>query len=387
MKPFENLDVGKDAIRSIKEDLLKICKEKNLRPLDLTQGNPVGAISKEYALQMARLIKKEKEGESFSNAYCSSVGHPAYLEAIADLEKEVNKLDFTADHILAVPGAAVGVSTLLYGLSKERREGEVILLAPYFPPYVTYIEHNKLSSNIIAYDDEFSVLDNIAIKISENTRAIIINSPNNPAGHIYSKHFLEDLGEILNGNDHVLAISDEPYRNVILPDEKMIPVIKNLKYQNTAVVYSFSKEGRIAGCRIGYIALHPDFPDHEKVIAALANSLPERGIVQAHTREQHALSKCKLPLDVDWTDMLDSMDEYLVKLPEIGYETLPAKGGMFVCVRNPKYDGIDLHNRLLEAGVGTVPGVAFGIKDYVRLSMCTDDSKNIDEVLDRLEKV
>ncbi len=387
MKPFETLDVEEDKIRKIRKTLLNICKEKNLKPLDLTQGNPVGKINAEYGWNSIELIEAEIEGHSNSNAYCSSVGHPAYLEAVAELEKKVNQLDFTSEHILAVPGAAVGVSTLLYGLSKEPEQGEVIILAPFFPPYTKYINHNKLTPKIIDFANEPVAIDMIGSAINDDTRAIIINSPNNPSGQIYSKRFLRKLGEILDDNEHVLAISDEPYRNVVLPHEEWNSVIKNLDYQNAAVVYSFSKEGRIAGSRIGYIALHPDFPEHKKVISALANSLPERGIVQAHTREQFALSKCELPLDVDWSNMLNLMMSYMEDLITNGHAILPARGGMFVCMSSKKYDGTELHEKLLEQGVGTVPGIAFGIENYVRLAICSPDAKYKDEFLERLDKI
>ena len=390
MRPFENLDVEEDKIRGIKEKLISYCKQNNLHPLDLTQGNPVGSISKDYAQNMKALLDAEVSGNSLSNAYCSSVGHPDFLRAVADLEKRVNGLPFTDKHILAVPGAAVGVSTLLYGLSEEKPEGEVLLLAPYFPPYAKYIEHNGLKPRIVDFDvDEEAILNYIKENISQDTRAMIINSPNNPSGHIYSKDFLEGLGKILRQNDHVLLISDEPYRNIILPGEEMVPVLKNINYENSAVVYSFSKEGRIAGSRIGYIALHPDFPDYRKVISALANSLPNRGIVQAPTREQFALAKSNLPLDVDWSEMLNHMKGYFTIFSDLGFEVLPAKGGLFLSVKHPDYDGSEFHKRLLEKGVGTVPGVAFGIRDYVRLAICAKDALGMNSLLieDRFKNI
>lgn len=386
-KPFEDLKVGEDPIRSIGDSLQEICRGKNIEPIDLTQGNPIGPISKEYSYIMRELIQQEQLGGSLSNSYTASIGHPDFLKAACGLENKMNKINISPDHVLAVPGAAEGISTLLCGLREQEKSGEVILLTPFFPLYKAYTKYFGFTPKIVEFrPTENLILDEIEKAINNHTRAIIINSPNNPSGHIYSKSFLRDLGNILRIKDCVLAISDEPYRKIILPDRKMISVIDSLNYRNTSVVYSFSKEGRMAGCRIGYIALHPEFPNHKNVRNALANTLTQRGIVQAPTREQFALSRCNLPLDVDWSDTLRLMKNYSSELTQMGYEILEPQGGIFMCVKSPSGNGTEFHQKLLNRGIGVVPGTPFGIPEYIRMSLC-GDARKIDEVLKRFEHI
>ena len=387
-KPFEGLVVGDDPIRSLKSKLGKICEINKLNEIDLIQGNPTGKISREYAVRMRHLIDLEELGISLSNAYTSSQGYLDFLIAISKFEKRINGIDITSNHILAVPGAGEGISTLLCGLMETSKGGQVILLAPFFPPYRAYVEHSGFVPRIIKLElDENLLLNKINENIDENTRALIINSPNNPSGQIYSKNFLIKLGKLLNKNNHILVISDEPYRELVLPGEIWNSVVENMNYENTAIVYSFSKEGRIAGSRIGYIALHPHFPNYEEVINALTNTLTERGIIQASTREQMALSLCKLPLDVDWTDSMNLLESLSTDLVKIGYEIIKPQGGLFICVKSPNKVGQDLHERLIQKGLGTVPGKPFSIEEYVRMTICGVTAENYDEILNRFRNV
>ena len=386
--PFESLIVGEDPIRSLKRKLNKICIKKNLTEIDLTQGNPIGKISREYAEKLIGLIRKEECGESLSNSYCSSQGYQDFLIAISKLERKINNINISANHILAIPGAGEGIATLLCGLKEESETGEIILLTPFFPAYKSYVKHFGFTSKIVEFElNENLLLNRIKEKISDSTRAIIINSPNNPSGIVYSQYFLNKIGEVLNKNSHVLAISDEPYRELVLPDRNRASVISNLNYDNTVVVYSFSKEGRIAGCRIGYIALHPKFPNYEKVIEALTNTLTERGVIQASTREQMALSQCKLPLTIDWNDTMNLMKILFTDLSNIGYELIEPNGGLFICVKSPDKNGMSLHERLMDIGLGTVPGEPFGIKEYVRLSICGVTRKNYNKILNGFKDI
>lgn len=383
----EEFQVKDDPIRSLKVLLLRACERCGLEPLDLTQGNPMGPTSLEYAKEIMRLADLESQGRSSSNAYTSSIGYPDFLRAMSELEKEVNGIDIPPENILAVPGAAEGIATLLFGFKEAGKSGDVILLSPYFPPYKGYIDSAGLTPKIIEFMEEDALLEKIGQEIDHHTRAIIINSPNNPSGHIYSEEFLKGLGNVLNKHGNILLISDEPYRRLILPGEKMTSVIATLNYPNTAVVYSFSKEGRVAGCRDGYVALHPDFPKAEETILALANTLPKRGVLQSNTREQIALSRCKLPLQVDWSGTMELMVQYVKALTEMGYQVIPPQGAFYICVKSPDGDGKQFQERLLNNGLGTVSGPPFGIPDCVRLALCTEDAGKTKEVFQRFEKV
>jgi aspartate aminotransferase len=395
--PYKDLKAGEAAIRGLVEKLYKQCSESGLEPLELIHGNPVGPTDFRYAFHTARLAILESLGLSQSNGYeASSRGYPGYLLAMSELEKKVNGIPIPPEHILAVPGAGEGVATLLWGFKEAGITGEVILLAPYFPPFESYITSAGLTPKLVGFlgkdilsspDGEDLYLSRIEESINQNTMAIIINSPNNPTGHIYSKRFLNKLGEILNKHGNILAISDEPYRELILPGNEWISVISNLNYSNTAVVYSHSKGGRLAGCRDAYAALHPDFPDAPEVAQALANTLPKRGVIQAHTREQMVLSKCKFPFRINWEKTMNLVLMYNTELQRMGYEIIEPKGAFYISVRSPDGDGMNLFKKLMENGVGAVPGEGFGIPEYVRLALCTKDARKINKVLPRFQQV
>ena len=142
----------------------------------------------------------------------------------------------------------------------------------------------------------------------------------------------------------------------------------------------------MAGIRIGYIALHPEFPEAPKIINALTDRLTST-VVQSSTREQMALAQCNLPINVDWTETLNLMQKYKTHLTQLNYEILPAKGGLFLTVKHPNLSRKELYEKLMELGVGTVPGVAFGIPDYIRIALCGDDAKNIGEALRRFSLI
>jgi len=386
VSPFKTTGTGADPIRKIRSGLMEICRENEIDPLDFSQANPVGQTDPAYAAASQELLRLEALGESPSNAYAPSEGLPEFREAIAEFERRVNGLETSPDHIIAVPGAATGVATLLRELGKQK--GNVVLIPPFFPPYRSYALSAGLTPKTVEFTpDEEQLAERLTGAIDENTRAVIINSPNNPCGAIYSERFLGQIGERANEHGQVLLISDEVYRHVVLPGNKWVPVTKALNCNNTAVVHSSAKDGRIAGCRIGHIALNPNLPNCREVASSLANNLPQVGIVQAHTREQLAISKCRLPLAVDWTPMLDLMGQYAGRLASAGYEILPPSGGLFICVESPDGNGDGLHERLLQEGVGTVPGKPFGIESYVRMAFCGKDAENIDEAMDRIARV
>ncbi|MBI2548794.1 aminotransferase class I/II-fold pyridoxal phosphate-dependent enzyme [Candidatus Woesearchaeota archaeon] len=385
--PFER-PLRPDPIRSRRQRLLSAAREAGVTPLDLSQGNPCGSINGEYAQRLQDLIIREREGVSESNAYTSSSGHSDFRSSVADLERRVNGLATTEEHIVAMPGAAQGIVALLDQLSP----GEVLIISPYFPLYVKYATHTRLTPNIIPYtNNEETLLQQITTNVHQNTRALILNSPNNPSGKIFSVNFLRNLGDMLHGSNNdkrnLLVISDEPYRALVREGEQWNSVIKTLDYELTAVVYSFSKEGRLAGCRIGYVALHPEFPDYQGAVQRLADRLPARGVVQAPTREQLALSQCHLPLNVDWQPALQKLRTYEQELSRLGFTVLTPQGGLYLCARHPVYDGDRLSENLLQVGIGVVPGRPFGIPQYVRLALCTPDSDKVDEVIGRFQKV
>ncbi|MGV8168959.1 MAG: pyridoxal phosphate-dependent aminotransferase [Candidatus Nanoarchaeia archaeon] len=389
ISPYKEFEYTQDKIRRIKPLLEVVAKETGLTSLNLTQGNPEGPILKEYADAFAEIVAKEARGELNTNAYCPTNGIPEYLEYVAKRESEYHGIHFRPSQILATPGAARAVSSLLAGVGRrQKHRGKVVLFAPFFPPYLEYIKDAGLTPEIIPYRTEEFQLQALQFLLDEKVRAVIINSPNNPSGAIYSKEFLSTLGEILGSSEaQPLLISDEPYRNLLLPGEKEISSLVSSNYANAVVANSFSKSMRLAGERIGYIAFPDYFPEYDLAIEKLSAHLVGDGTVQTQHRAQKALSMLDPSLSVDWTHLFDLMKFYIKEFQEMGYNIIEPRGGMFMCVKAPLGSGVEFHQHLLQKAVGAVPGEAFGLPGYVRLSICTKDASNREEVLKRFYEV
>ncbi len=219
---------------------------------DFTLGNPDGEPPQEVISALRRVVDSNRPR---SHAYMPNAGFSAVREVIARQLSGQTGLAYTADHILMSVGAAGAINVVLKALLDPG--DEVIILVPFFPEYQFYIENHAGRMVLVETDDKFQPdIGRIAAVITPRTKAIILNSPNNPTGVVYSREFLLDLEGLISGLDHpVTVIVDEPYKSLIF-DGRTLPVIPSL-IRRTVLAYSWSKALAIPGERIGYLALSP----------------------------------------------------------------------------------------------------------------------------------
>ena len=382
------LDLGtkRSVIRDIFEYGNKLAKEIGAENvLDFSLGNPSTPAPRE----VANTIKYMVEGLSPKdyNSYTSSAGDTDTRLAVA---KNLNKrfsTDYTDKNIFMTCGASASLNIIFKAIIEPN--DEIIVNIPYFPEYKVFIEGQggkpvfvKCSENLCL---DISEIEN---KINENTKAILINSPNNPSGVIYPKENLSALTELLerkqNEYSHpIFLISDEPYRELVFTDEKP-EFLPNL-YNNTLVAYSWSKSLSLPGERIGYILVPNKVKNHEDVFAAVGGAARVLGHVCAPSMFQYVVKSC---VDVEPNIGVYRTNRNILfkELLKMGYKVANPDGAFYMFIKSPNNDGYDFCERAKKYHMLLVPGEGFGMKEYVRLSFCVE-TKKIEKSIDVFKKI
>ena len=382
------LDLGtkRSVIRDIFEYGNKLAKEIGAENvLDFSLGNPSTPAPRE----VANTIKYMVEGLSPKdyNSYTSSAGDTDTRLAVA---KNLNKrfsTDYTDKNIFMTCGASASLNIIFKAIIEPN--DEIIVNIPYFPEYKVFIEGQggkpvfvKCSENLCL---DISEIEN---KINENTKAILINSPNNPSGVIYPKENLSALTELLerkqNEYSHpIFLISDEPYRELVFTNEKL-EFLPNL-YNNTLVAYSWSKSLSLPGERIGYILVPNKVKNHEDVFAAVGGAARVLGHVCAPSMFQYVVKSC---VDVEPNIGVYRTNRNILfkELPDMGYKVANPDGAFYMFIKSPNDDGVDFCERAKKYNMLLVPGEGFGMKEYVRLSFCVETEK-IEKSIDIFKKL
>lgn len=382
------LDLGtkRSVIRDIFEYGNKLAKEIGAENvLDFSLGNPSTPAPRE----VANTIKYMVEGLSPKdyNSYTSSAGDTDTRLAVA---KNLNKrfsTDYTDKNIFMTCGASASLNIIFKAIIEPN--DEIIVNIPYFPEYKVFIEGQggkpvfvKCSENLCL---DISEIEN---KINENTKAILINSPNNPSGVIYPKENLSALTELLerkqNEYSHpIFLISDEPYRELVFTNEKP-EFLPNL-YNNTLVAYSWSKSLSLPGERIGYILVPNKVKNHEDVFAAVGGAARVLGHVCAPSMFQYVVKSC---VDVEPNIGVYRTNRNILfkELLKMGYKVANSDGAFYMFIKSPNNDGYDFCERAKKYHMLLVPGEGFGMKEYVRLSFCVETEK-IEKSIDIFKKL
>lgn len=382
------LDLGtkRSVIRDIFEYGSKLAKEIGAENvLDFSLGNPSTPAPRE----VGNTIKYMVEGLSPKdyNSYTSSAGDTDTRLAVA---KNLNKrfsTDYTDKNIFMTCGASASLNIIFKAIIES--DDEIIVNIPYFPEYKVFIE-GQGGKPVFAKCSENLCLDisEIENKINENTKAILINSPNNPSGVIYPKENLSALTELLerkqNEYSHpIFLISDEPYRELVFTDEKS-EFLPNL-YNNTLVAYSWSKSLSLPGERIGYILVPNKVKNHEDVFAAVGGAARVLGYVCAPSMFQYVVKSC---VDVEPNIGVYKTNRNILfkELLKMGYTVANPNGAFYMFIKSPNDDGVDFCERAKKYNMLLVPGEGFGMKEYVRLSFCVETEK-IEKSIDIFKKL
>jgi aspartate aminotransferase len=351
---------------------------------DLSLGNPLLEPPAAFRKALAEIAKEPPGGW---HRYMTNAGFPEVREAVALHLGRKGLLRTTRDHIVMCCGAGGGLNVALKTLLDPG--DEVIVLAPYFPEYLYYVA-NHGGRGVVAQTDAAFLPDlaEIARHLTPRTKAILLNSPNNPTGRIYPHALLQALADLLERHGRscgrpVTILSDEPYREIVY-GSGTAPSIATL-YPHTLQVYSWSKSLSVPGERIGYIAVNPETPEAGSLVDGLVFSTRVLGFINAPATMQRAAARL-LDVSVDLLPYRAKRDRIVAALQTAGYDLVIPEAAFYVFPKSPIPDDVAFCEKALEEMVLVVPGCGFGRAGHFRLAYCTDD-RTIDEGLKRLAKV
>ncbi|MCX5876172.1 MAG: pyridoxal phosphate-dependent aminotransferase [Deltaproteobacteria bacterium] len=335
---------------------------------DFSLGNPDLPPPAQYQEAVRKITAAETPG---SHAYMANNGYPFVREAVAQQIAAEQGLAISQDDILMTVGAAGAINVVMKSLLDPG--DEVIILAPFFVEYTFYVDNHGGVTKIVNTAADFS-LDLAAIEaaITPKTKALIINSPNNPTGQIYSATELADLGAILaKAGQAIYLISDEPYRKIVY-DGHTVPSVF-AAYRNSLIVSSYSKDLSLPGERIGYIAVHPAIEGKAQLLGAMTLANRILGFVNAPALMQRVVAELQ-GVTVDCTVYARRRELFCKVLSEAGYEFVPPKGAFYMFPKSPIADDAQFVGLLAEEKILGVPGRGFGMPGYFRLAFCVEDA-------------
>ena len=339
---------------------------------DYSLGNP--SIEPPRAVKDALVHVLEEENPTIVHGYMNNSGYEDVRDTIA---KSLNKrfgTNFDESNILMTVGAAGGLNVILKSLLDAK--DEVIVFAPYFGEYNNYVANYGGETVVVAPDFETFQpnVEEMEEKITEKTKAVIINNPNNPTGVVYSKDIIEQLAAVLEKKSKeyghaIYLIADEPYRELVY-DGAEVPYLTKY-YANTIVGYSYSKSLSLPGERIGYLVIPDEAEDAEniKVAANVANRI--LGFVNAPSLIQRALIHC-IDTETDVTPYDRNRQLLYSKLTEYGYQCIKPQGAFYLFVRILGDDEAAFVEKAKEYHLLLVAGSAFACPGYVRIAYCVD---------------
>ena len=311
------------------------------------------------------------------HGYSMAAGFDSTRQAIADNLNRRFGLDINAGELFLTCGAAPALISVIKALAVTP-ESEIMAIAPFFPEYRPFTESNGAKLVVVPADTESFQINMAALeeRINPNTQAIIINSPNNPSGVVYTRQTLQALAELLNtkGEEYghpIYIIADEPYRELVYGGVE-VPFIPTI-YPNTIVCYSYSKSLSLPGERIGYVYVPAFAADSAKVYAAVGGAARAMGHVCPPTLMQLVIERC-----ADELPDLAAYDENRTllynALTEMGYRCAKPDGAFYLFVKAPNGDAVAFSQKAkLEHNLLVVPGDGFGCPGYLRLSYCVSN--------------
>jgi aspartate aminotransferase len=351
---------------------------------DLSLGNPVMEPPGEFIEELKRLANNPMPG---MHRYMENAGYAETRAAVATQLSSETGLKFTGDDIVMSGGAAGALNVVLKTILNPGEE--VIIFSPFFVEYVNYVDNQSGISKIVPTGDDFlpapGVLESA---ITTKTRAVIINSPHNPTGVVYSEQCLHQLGEVVRKKEaelrtEIYLVSDEAYRKVIYDGLKFPQVLPH--HPRTIVLTSHSKDLALPGERIGYIAVHPDLPEKREMVDGLIYCNRTLGFVNAPALMQHVMRRLQ-GVTVSIAEYQQKRDFLYSNLTGMGYSMVKPQGAFYLFPKSPIEDEVAFVRELQEFKVLAVPGRGFGLPGYFRISYCVDD-RTIEGSLDGFRKV
>ena len=338
---------------------------------DFSLGNPNLEPPPELGRILEELARDTRPGQ---HAYMPNAGFVETRKAVADFLNGFNDATFSAEEIVMTVGAGGGLNVVLKTILNPGEE--VIIPKPYFVEYNFYLDNHQGVPKIVRTKPDFSFdFDAISEAVNEKTRAILINSPNNPTGKVYGEDDLKQLAELMTRfsskfGQPIYLISDEPYRKIVY-DGITVPSVFDA-YRESFVVTSFSKDLSLPGERIGYAAAHPDMSEKGMILAGMVLCNRVLGYVNAPAFMQMAIARLLLS-SVDVSVYQKKRDLLSNALTSMGYQLVKPEGAFYLFPRTPVEDDVAFVAALQKENILTVPGTGFGGPGHFRIAYCVSD--------------
>ena len=339
---------------------------------DFSLGNPNIEPPEAVRARLRELVSAEIPG---MHMYMPNAGYPETRAAVAAEVSAAQGFALAADQIVMTCGAGGALNVILKTLLDPGEE--VIIPAPFFVEYRFYVDNAGGAVRIIPTKEDFSLdLDAIRGAVTERTKAVLINSPNNPTGKVYDEKSIRDLAALLTDQGRALGreiylISDEPYTEIIYDGLEAPSVLA--AYPNSLIASSYSKSLSLPGERIGYIAVNPSIAGLEEIMGGLTLCNRILGFVNAPALMQRAVAGLR-GVRVDVESYRRKRDLLCDGLASVGYRVTKPEGAFYLFLPTPDPDDVSFANALQKRRILTVPGSGFHGPGHIRIAYCVDDA-------------
>ena len=373
---YKKMLEGKSVIRQLSEFATARGKEIGYENVfDYSLGNPSVPVPEKFTEVMIDLLKTKTSMEL--HGYSPSLGIPSVKEKIAASLNKRFDMDYTGNHIFPTTGAAGAVAHAVRCVTKPG--DEVLTFAPYFPEYNPYINMSGAILKVVpANTENFQInFEKLEEMLNEKTAALLINTPNNPSGAVYSTKTLEQLAALLKrkqeeyGHD-IFIISDEPYREIVFEGVEA-PYVSKF-YDNSLSCYSFSKSLSLPGERIGYVAVNPRCTDAELISAMCGQISRGTGHNCPPSIIQLAVAEV-LDITSDMSVYETNMNLLYNELTSLGFSCVKPGGTFYIFPKALEEDAVAFCQKALKYDLVLVPADSFGVQGYFRMAYCIDTEK------------
>jgi aspartate aminotransferase len=338
---------------------------------DFSLGNPNLEPPEKFRAALKHAAASSDPGV---HGYMPNTGYPHVRKSVADYLCSEQKVQVTENEVIMTCGASGALNVILKAILDPG--DEVITPAPFFVEYRYYVDNHGGSLKTVSTKPDFNLdIDAVSAAITQKTRAVLINSPNNPTGQVYSKQSLNELGALLTEkgkelNRTLYLIADEPYRKIVYDGQKVPGIFQT--YTESIIATSYSKDISIPGERIGHLAVNPEATYKEELIGGMALANRILGFVNAPALMQRVVASVQ-GTSVDISAYARRRELLCKGLEDCGYDFFRPAGAFYLFPKTPVPDDVTFVRALQEELILTVPGSGFGGPGHFRIAFCVAD--------------
>jgi aspartate aminotransferase len=371
-KHIQTIISGSSWIRKMFEEGARLKAEHGAENVyDFSLGNPNLEPPEKFRAALRDAAASSDPGV---HAYMPNTGYPHVRKSVADYLCGEQKMQVTENEVIMTCGASGALNVILKTILDPG--DEVITPAPFFVEYTYYVDNHGGTLKTVSTKPDFNLdIGAISDAITQKTRAVLINSPNNPTGQVYSKESLIELGTLLTEkgkelNRTLYLIADEPYRKIVYDGQKVPSIFQS--YTESIIATSYSKDISIPGERIGYLAVNPEACFKKELIAGMALANRILGFVNASALMQRVVASVQ-GKSVDISEYARKRQLLCKGLEDCGYDFFTPAGAFYLFPKTPVPDDVTFVQALQEELILTVPGSGFGGPGHFRIAFCVAD--------------